>query len=379
MTSCLLRESGYETVPVVTLPKNPGTDSLFTLLNLSVCYTNSAMCKHNCNLEISRPFLFKWVGRCVFILVLLCQILVLNHYLVLYANKSSFQAFTVAYIPAMLLWAKGQMNSRHREVAAGVWFLYILPLCIHSGWILGNPMTKIGNASSGLDHRFVKYPLSATALVYMLLDAEEYEPRLHMKLNWPIIVEILDIVNLLDAVIDPRKDAILPKDIHYCICAFAIISLFILTFNFAIPVRESLTSADETNGTQVKIYTIYILVQAIVVNFPFLAIRLALHYQFKTGTSVFAFKNLLVIVVNFTKVRYCCCKHEEKVASNGHTPSHTEDSASVIQSNPESSRMCDDTSSITSSSRRTQRGEQRRSRLLDLQESEDPEEIIVLS
>ena len=341
------------------------------------------MCKHDFNFNLSRSVVFKWIGRCLFLIVLLCQILVLNHYLVLYAKSSSFQAFTFAYAPAIMLWARGQMNSRQREVASGVWFLYIIPLSIHSGWILGTLMTKIDVSSPGLDHGFVKYPLSATALVYMLLDAEEFEPKLHMKLNWPVIVDILDIVNLLDAVIDPLKTAILPNDVHYCICAFAIVTLVILTFNFAIPVREALMNTDETNEVLVKIYTVYIIVQAVVINFPFLAIRLVLHYKFKTGASVFAFKNFLVIVANFSKVRYSCCEQEEKVTENGvgHTPSNTEESASVIQSNP-SSRLGDDTSSIDSSVRRTQRverDERRRSRLLNLQDREDPEEIIVLS
>lgn len=347
-------------------------------------YTNSTMCKHDFNFNLSRSVLFKWIGRCLFLIVLLCQILVLNQYLVLYAKSSSFQAFTLAYAPAVLLWARGQMNSRQREVASGVWFLYIIPLCIHSGWILGTLMTEIDVSSPVLDHGFVKYPLSATALVYMLLDAEELEPKLYMKLNWPVIVDILDIVNLLDAIIDPLKTTILPNDIHYCICAFAIVILVILTFNFAIPVREALMNTDDTNEVQVKIYTIYIIVQAVVINFPFLAIRLVLHYKFKSGASVFAFKNFLVIIANFTEVRYGCSEREEKVTANvvnGHTPSNTEESASVIQSN-QSSRMGDDTSSIDSSVRRTQRverDERQRSRLLNLQDREDPEEIIVLS
>ena len=343
------------------------------------------MCKHDFNFNLpSRSVLFKWIGRFLFLVVLLCQILVLNQYLVLYAERSSFQAFTLAYAPAVMLWARGQMNSRQRDVASGVWFLYIIPLCIHSGWILGTLMTKIDVSSPGLDHGFVKYPLSATALVYMLLDAEDFEATLYMKLNWPVIVDILDIVNLLDAIIDPHKTVFLPRDIHYCICAFVIVTLVILTFNFAIPVREALMNTDETNEVQVKIYTIYIIVQAVVINFPFLAIRLVLHYKFKSGASVFAFKNFLVIVASFTKVRYHgCCDQEVKEtnAANGHTPTNTEESASVIQSNP-SSRMGDDTSSIDSSVRRTQRverDERRRSRIVDLQDREDPEEIIVLS
>ena len=351
------------------------------------------MCKHDFKCKLGRPDLFKWIGRCFFILVLLCQILVLNQYLVIYENNSSFHAFLLAYIPAMLLWAKGQINGRHREVASGVWFLYTLPLCIHSGWILGTLMTKIDDESPGLDHGFVKYPLSATALVYLLLHAEDYEPHLHMKLDWEIIVDIMDIVNLLDAIIDPQKNAALPSDVHYSICALAIIRLVILTFNFALPVREALSNTNEASKMQEKIFIIYILVHAMLINFPFLIIRLFLHYKFRSGASAFAFKNLLVIVTNFAKViRYSCWEIEEKpaqVTSNDrHAPSNIEDFASVIPSNPESSRMGDDTSSIASSTRRTQREEQRRSRLLNLQEEDeedgeneevDPDEIIVLN
>lgn len=351
---------------------------VYLVKHFSVFYTNSTMCKHDLDFQLSRPVLFKWIGRCFFILVLLAQVLVLNQYLVSYENSSSFQAFTLAYAPMVLLWAKGQMNSQQREVASGVWFLYILPLCIHSGWILGTLMNKIDVKSSGLDHGFVKYPLSTTAVVYMLLDVEVFEVKLHMKLNWPIIVDILDIVNLLDAIINPQRNEILPNDIHYVICAFAILNLVILTFNFAGPVREALMNTDETNQTQLKIYTVYIIVQAIVMNFPFLVIRLVLHYKYKSGASVFAFKNLLVILSNFTKVCHGCCAQDEKINSNGHTPSNTEESGSVIPSN-QSSRMGDDVSSIASSGRRTQRDERQRSRLLTLQDREDPEEIIVLS
>ena len=116
--------------------------------------------------------------------------------------------------------------------------------------------------------------------MYILLDAEEFEIALHMNLNWPILLDILDIVDILDPIIDPRKNAVLPHDIDYCICAFVIVSLITLTFNFAGPVREALNT-DETNETQEIIYTIYIIVQAVLVNFPFLVIRLVVHYNTK--------------------------------------------------------------------------------------------------
>ena len=145
-------------------------------------------------------------------------------------------------------------------------------------------------------------------------------------------------------------------------------------------------NTDNRNQMQENIFIIFILVQAMIINFPFLIIRLFLHYKFRSGASVFAFKNLLVIATNFTKVIcYVCCEEEEKtVASRGHTPSNTEDCPSVIQSNPESRRMGDDTSSVASSTKRTiPKEEQRRSRLLNLQEEEEEEdgaeEIVVLS
>ena len=105
-------------------------------------------------------------------------------------------------------------------------------------------------------------------------------------------------------------------------------------------------NTDNRNQMQENIFIIFILVQAMIINFNFLIFRLFLHYKFRSGASVLAFKNLLVIATNFTKViRYVCCEEEEKpVASRGQTPSNTEDSPSVIQSNRESSRMGGDTS-----------------------------------
>ena len=145
-------------------------------------------------------------------------------------------------------------------------------------------------------------------------------------------------------------------------------------------------NTDNRNQMQENIFITFILVQAMIINFPFLIIRLFLLYKFPSGASVLAFKNLLVIATNFTKViRYVCCEEEEKpVASRGQSPSNTEDSPSVIQSNPESSRMGDDTSSVASSARRNNpKEEQRRSRLSNLQEKEEEEdgaeEIVVLS
>lgn len=338
------------------------------------------MCKH-VKLKIERSVLFKWIGRCLFVSIILVQVLVLNQYLVSYEKESSFQAFTLAYVPTLLLWAKGQMNNRQREVAAGVWFLYILPLCIHGGWILGTLMSKINVDSSGLDHGTVKYPFCATVLVYMLLDADGFEPSFHMNINWPVIIDIFDVVNLLDAIIDPRKNEVLPSDIDYCIFAFSVLSMIILTFSFAVPVREALRNIDDTNQSQARIFTTYTLLQSIVVNLPFLIIRLVLHYTYKTGGSVFAFKNLLVIILNFIRVNFDCCVKEDEeepqpaITSNGHTPSNTEESGSVIQST-QSSHL-DDVSSISSSVKRTHRDERVRSRLV--QDREDPEEIIVLS
>ena len=333
----------------------------------------------NLLVKIGQPVAFMWLGRALLGAVFLVQILILNQYLVFYENRPSLHAFTLAYGPAMLLWAKGQINNRQHEVAAGVWFLYITPLCIQSGWIVGKLLSKIDFHSHGLDDGFLNYPLSATALVYMFLDSEKFDSeRLHVQINWPVVADILDIVDLLGAIVDKEKKDILPNHVHYSICAFSIVSLVILTFSFAAPVRDALQNNNKTMTSHIRISATYKLAQAIAVNLPFLVIRLTLHFKYKAGSSAFAFKNVLVIVTDFFNVCFDFCK--SRSSSSQHTPTNTEaDLASVAQWTHFS--QMDDALSVASSSRRPQKTEEKQKpgRFRERSGKDDPEEIIVLN
>lgn len=256
-------------------------------------------------MEFEKHNVCKWSTRATFVIVLSTQVIILNQYLALYEGKSSFQAFLLVYVPTLVLWAKGQWSNRSHIVAAGVWFLYVVPLGIETGWILGRLMDKIDN-NSFLDHGFLKYVLSLASLVFLFLHVCEFDSQMNTSQSWLRSADVLDSVDLLGVLLETEKTVSLPASVQNAIISFTLINTLALTFALTESLKSSM-SHQEDNIELPKVLLVYLLVQAFLINLPFLVIRLMLHYSFKHSSSVFAFKNFLVILVNLSNVVSSCC------------------------------------------------------------------------
>ena len=246
--------------------------------------------------------------RVAFVVTVLAQVAVLNQYLTRYEAKTSFHAFLLLYAPALALWARGQCHrDRHRVVAAGVWVLYLMPLSVETGWILGRHGSNI-DQSSLLNAGFLKYVLSLAAVVFLILESQGIDLRLDSSRSWLHVVDVLDAVDLLGVLFSVDQAPPLPSSVRIAIVASTLICLFSMTFSLT----ESLKSLGQNSDFTPELPTailIHLLVQALLVNFPFLVIRLVLHYSYKQGSSVFAFKNSLMILQDVSAVccNTCCC------------------------------------------------------------------------
>ncbi|XP_031559369.1 uncharacterized protein LOC116295627 [Actinia tenebrosa] len=244
----------------------------------------------------------KWLARVAFIVVLSTQAILLDSYLVVYLKKSSAHAYIVTYIPAVILWIRGQISNKGRTVAAAVWFLYILPLAGIIGWIFDQLLQKI-DKNSAMDQGFLKNIIAMAAMVYLLLDTHTYCPKLFLDINW---VKAFDIVDSADfvGILLTNNSASIPGSFKRGVVSFALISLLITTISLVAFQRGETDNEDDVISTRASmpLEITRLLLQILLVNFPFFALRVFLWHEYKVELTVFAFKNVLMTIVDLIKI-----------------------------------------------------------------------------
>jgi len=245
----------------------------------------------------------KWLVRVAFLVVLLTQALLLGNYLVYYLHKSSAHAYILTYIPAVVLWIRGQIGNKGRTVAAAVWLLYSIPLTGITGWIFGQLLPKINN-NSMMDAGFLKNVIAMSALVFLLLDAQKYHPRLFMDLNWLKALDILDAADFVGMLFQEESSAV-PGSFQRTVLSFGLLGLVLTTISLvSLQNRNSYQITDDDDDMQpsVPLETTRLLLQVLLVNFPFCALRVFLWHVYKVDLSVFTFKNVLAIAVDLIQI-----------------------------------------------------------------------------
>ncbi|XP_032239950.2 uncharacterized protein LOC116619351 [Nematostella vectensis] len=244
---------------------------------------------------------YKWLGRSAFVLVLFTQAIILNHFLVLYENiKFSPHAFVLAYLPAVLFWVRGQISKRDQVVAAAVWFLYSLPLATILGWIFGRIVQKI-EKDSFMDHGMLKNTLGLSALMYLLLDVEDYTPRLGMQVNWVKVLDILDYSDFFGLLLQ-RDSLIISDNFKTTIIAFGLLSILLTSVSLVRFTREHPPDSANASRIDPQLEITRLLLQIVLINFPFCALRIFIWYQYQIQLSAFTFKNFLMVAVNFAQI-----------------------------------------------------------------------------
>lgn len=239
-----------------------------------------------------------------FLVVLLTQSLLLGSYLVYYLDKPSAHAYVLTYIPAVVLWIRGQIGKKGRTVAAAVWLLYSIPLSGIIGWIYGQLLPKI-NKNSIMDQGFLKNIISLSALVFILLDTQKLNPKLFMRLNWIKIIDILDTADFVGILLQDGASAV-PSSFQRTVISFGLLSLMLTTVSLIrLQARHSFQiniDGEDDFQPSIALEISKMLLQILLVNFPFCALRVFLWHQYKVGLSVFAFKNCFAIAVDLIQV-----------------------------------------------------------------------------
>lgn len=271
----------------------------------------------------------KWLARVAFIVILSTQAILLDSYLVVYLKKSSAHAYILTYTPAVILWIRGQTSNKGRTVAAAVWFLYIIPLAGILGWIFDQLLQKI-DKNSAMDQGFLKNIISMAVLVYLLLDTHTYCPKLFMDINWVKAFDILDSADFVGILLTNDSTAI-PGSFKRSVVSFALLSLLITTISLVALQRGDTDNEDDVISTRASIpmEITRLLLQILLVNFPFFALRVFLWHEYQVELTVFAFKNVLMTIVDLIRITGQGCESralatadtDEAVSTAGSRPS----------------------------------------------------------
>lgn len=252
------------------------------------------------NVSVNR--IFKWLIRVSLLIVLLTQSLLLGNYLVHYLNKYSAQAYILTNVPAIVLWIRGQMGNKGRTVAAAVWLLYSIPLSGIIAWIISQLLPKI-NKNSAMDQGFLQNTISLSALVFILLDAQEFRPKLFMHFKWIKVLDILDLADFVGILFQEESQKV-PTSFQRTVVSFGLLSLMLTTISLIrLQSRNPYPmNVEDDFQPSIPLEISRLIIQIVLVNFPFFSLRVYLWHLYKVELSVFTFKNALAIAVDLIQI-----------------------------------------------------------------------------
>ncbi|ESO88784.1 hypothetical protein LOTGIDRAFT_165197 [Lottia gigantea] len=198
------------------------------------------------------------------------------------------------------------------------WLVYSLLLAIRVGLIFKNFAWKL-KEENFFGPNTLKVTISLSAVVFFLLlqshhDAPLNSRREHQieKLTKTVIFDILDSVDILDALFSKStKDVLLPG-LEVCI-------IIIACLNLILPTLPLMTLSRIHFGYKItprNIETLHRLLLLFVVNAPLLSIRIILWHKLDQDISTFIVKNIFVICVMLYEF-YKEDQHRREAIQNG--------------------------------------------------------------
>ena len=310
----------------------------------------------NMNLDLS--FVFKMIGRGTFFALTVTQGLLLASYPAKYTENDYWYGIALSlYSPSMILWLclvlpKPSRLEANLSWSFGVWGLYIFPGLIPSiGIVFGGagylqsfnttvnathcdaplrvsnetanltlcddllraandlcdllraPVLTVNNDTKTLGPTLLKATLCVTPLLLLLLlntasDANETDENKHdvYKLCVQLAVDLLDAVEMIDIVLDEKEHNYgISQGFSIAMIAVACIS-FLLSLWPMIETKlhgkKKTISAISRNAAEI-----------VLVNGPFLVIRLVIVFSYGKDESIFVAKNVIAIILSVLEIR----------------------------------------------------------------------------
>ncbi|XP_052068353.1 transmembrane protein 121B-like [Mytilus californianus] len=271
------------------------------------------VCIHMCESMYQIP------SRVLCFLIIILQGGVLDYYLISHktvywygwvaADVAILFVFIVAFIISYrhLLIVRQSSNSQ-APVQAGnlplgyfAWFVYSVALVARVA-IIFSDFAQFLVETDFFGPNTLKITISLACAVFLLLlmmhhDAQPGTMRMHriQEFSGTVVFDILDSVDMLDVLFDPKDRFDLPSGM-----CMAIISISCI--NFILPIFPLMTLSNSHFGyknTSESLLILHKLLLIFVVNLPFLIMRLLIWHVVQKDVSIFIVKNLLVIIVNF--------------------------------------------------------------------------------
>ena len=240
------------------------------------------------------------VGRLAVVVLLLIQCGFLTAFPVWYTGDLRWIPVAILYAPAVVYWMYREAKLVETFFT---WSLYVVialvPHVAITSVLCGDNLDK----DNFLGPNCLKATLCITPLVFLVLmnaasdlgdDNSEYR-KLASMLSVLITIDLFDGVEMLDTVLDEKEHAHgIPKGF-----GIAMISVACLSFLLSL-VRIAKNELDNGSvSTRNKVAIIGNVFQIILLNLPFMVMRLVLFFKYKKDETIFIAKNGIAIFISF--------------------------------------------------------------------------------
>ncbi|EDO33707.1 predicted protein [Nematostella vectensis] len=274
------------------------------------------------------PYVFTNFLRLLFALFLIAQGILLDQYLVQFVHPA-FYSFLVLYLVAFIVWVLFTVGKIKINYLWTVWAAYsCLALVPMLAAILGTViyaydqrvMTMINaNGSSGhvtdtvgyltrnefFGPNVLKVTLCISPLLFLLLlttTPEQTNRNAVVNLCMMGTLELFDGIEMLEVFIGHNQEHTVPSWLKTLIACFVCFSFFVSPLEIV----ESKVDQCGVWKRRRRIFVLYALLQALLVNGAYLVIRLSLWLVYHLEASIFIAKNAITIMITLFEVFTAC-------------------------------------------------------------------------
>ena len=249
----------------------------------------------------------KYLARVVFFALLIIQCFFLAAYPATYKNDKKWYTVAISFAPALIVWLCLLANKAKLRRLFYVWGLYICALIPNITIIFFDVGADSIDKDRLLGPNALKMILSVTPLLLLLLlhsaddsDRNDEYRELVTKLSFQMAIDLFDVVEMIDIVLEEiEHDYGIPKNFGKLMIILACFSLVFSLWQLA---------ENKLSGGEAKIRfrpaIVRNIIQIIVVNLPFLIIRVVVFFKYGKDESIFIAKNGIGIILSLLEIRH---------------------------------------------------------------------------
>ena len=264
--------------------------------------------------KIDKQAVGKWsarIGRSLYSVCVIVQVFLFAQYPSIYQEEKGFNALFLLALPTVIAAVVIILRESEREVKWLwlVWALYVVfVLAPMVAWIFGW-LRKELDPNEFFGPNILKMIICGSPVLAVLLFLSAKDARqngdLIVQLCGGIALDLFDDIEVLEVII-PHKDSPLihlPKALEVSIIVVVCISILLSPLEIA---ENKLIDYGEYKPRR-KLYLCRLVLQALIVNFALLIIRMIIWLKYEHDASIFITKNFLLIVIaiiNIARVHF---------------------------------------------------------------------------